>query len=153
MGDSVIIDLIEDCAHPVPGLEDLLFDVLYRDFGVSRGGEWLDEMPGSALALARGTDGVLVGAVRLLASAADASRQLRQLAVKGDYRGRGIGSRLVAAVEAHAAAGGTDTIWLNARDTAFRFYERRGYAFDGPGFVSELTGIPHRRMVKRLDQR
>ena len=50
-----------------------------------------------------------------------------------------------------AAAEGADEVWLHARDTAFGFYERLGYVPEGEIFVSELTGIPHRTMRKRLD--
>lgn len=65
-------------------------------------------------------------------------------------RGRGLGSRLLAAAEALALARGCHAAWLDTYDFQARpFYERHGYAAFGT-----LDGFPggHRRffMVKRF---
>jgi len=131
-------------------LERLLFEVLYRDFGVSRDHDWRHDAPGSEIAVAVADDGELIGAARLLPAPGDPSRQVRQVAVVPGAQSRGVGSALMQAVEARAAEQGATQVWLNARDTAFRFYERLGYGFSGEPFTSELTGIVHRSMCKRL---
>jgi predicted GNAT family N-acyltransferase len=137
-----------------PGLDDdlerLLFEVLYRDFGVSADHDWREDEPGSQIAVAISDNGELLGAARLLPAPGEESRQVRQVAVLPGAQARGVGGALMRAVEQRAAEEGATEVWLNARDTAFAFYERLGYTFSGDTFVSELTGIPHREMRKRL---
>lgn len=130
----------------------LLYEVLYRDFGVSIEHDWRQEMPGSLIAVALAGDGALLGAARLLPAPGDARRQVRQLAVLPGAQSQGVGRALMEALEARAAEEGATEIWLHARDTAFAFYERLGYEFTSEIFVSELTGIPHRTMRKALAQ-
>lgn len=126
----------------------LTYAVLYRDFGVPPDGDWYHIEPDAhAVALVREH---LVGTGRLLGKASAVRRQLRQIAVEPVLQGEGIGTSLVETLERRAASEGAREVWLNARDTAFAFYERMGYRFDSPTFISPLTGIPHRRMVKRL---
>ena len=92
-------------------------------------------------------EGELVGCVVL--TAVDGSTvKLRQMAVRPDHQGRGLGGRIVAFAERLAADRGCREIVLNARESAVRFYEHAGYAVTGEVFT-EVT-IPHRRMVKRL---
>jgi predicted GNAT family N-acyltransferase len=57
----------------------------------------------------------------------------------------------MSAIERIAAEQGACDLWLNARHSAFGFYEALGWRFDGEPFDSELTGIPHRLMRKRLE--
>lgn len=65
--------------------------------------------------------------------------KLRQMAVRSDTRGRGIGARLLrAAVAMHPPP---DQIQLHARLEAVGFYERVGFRTEGPIF--EEIGLPH----------
>jgi GNAT superfamily N-acetyltransferase len=92
-------------------------------------------------------EGELVGCIVL--AAVDASTvKLRQMAVRPDHQGRGLGARIVEFAESLAAERGCREIVLNARESAVRFYEHAGYAVTGEIFT-EVT-IPHRSMVKRL---
>lgn len=125
------------------------YEVLYRDFGVGPKTEYYRTGEAGVHAIAL-SDGALVGAARLLGAPGERDRQLRQLAVSVAWRGRGIGQALVEELETHACVTGTERVWLYARDTAYAFYERLGYEFCGETFVSELTGIPHRKMCRRL---
>jgi ribosomal protein S18 acetylase RimI-like enzyme len=74
--------------------------------------------------------------------------RMRQLAVRTELQGRGIGRALVAFSERFARQQGFDEIILHARETAVGFYERLGYESDGGRFI-EVT-IPHVRMRKLL---
>ncbi len=129
---------------------DVLYDVLYRDFGVARGTGWYDARPDSVHSVALGAADEILGTARLMPAPGDTARQIRQVAVVESAQGLGVGRALVHALESHAAAEGATRIWLHARDTAFPFYERLGYRYTSELFVSELTGIPHRTMEREL---
>ena len=91
--------------------------------------------------------GRLVGVVML--RLVDARRgKLRQMAVAEAARRRGIGERLVGALEGHARANGMSEIELASRMVARGFYERLGYVAEGEVFT-EVT-VPHIHMRKRL---
>lgn len=93
---------------------------------------WIVEPPGfEAAALALGDLG-----------------HLQRLAVRGAWRGRGVGSVLVSAVEAEIRERGLLAVYLAAQATAVPFYERLGYVAYGAAFVE--AGLDHRHMLKRL---
>jgi predicted GNAT family N-acyltransferase len=98
------------------------------------------------LAALDGTE--LVGC--LLLSDRGAGRiQMRQVAVREDRQGQGLGAAMVRESEAEARRRGFTTMVLHARETAVPFYLKLGYAVVGEPFV-EVT-IPHRSMEKHLD--
>ena len=74
--------------------------------------------------------------------------QMRQVAVKPDRQGTGLGRALALEAEAKARALGFTRMMLHARDTAIGFYERLGYAREGDPFLE--VGILHQQMAKRL---
>ena len=74
--------------------------------------------------------------------------KMRQVAVRSDAQGRGVGRALVEASERWAVENGFATMALHARETAFPFYLRLEYTVVGEPF--EEIGIPHRAMRKRL---
>ncbi|MDA3845126.1 MAG: GNAT family N-acetyltransferase [Vallitaleaceae bacterium] len=76
------------------------------------------------------------------------SYKVRQVATKDNYRGLGIGSRLVGLAETWAMDHKIYKIVLHARITAITFYEKLGYVSEGALF-SEI-GIPHMSMYKVL---
>ena len=129
---------------------DLYYDVLYGPFGVARDFEWYHPAHGSVFAIGLGAEDALLGSARLLPAAGDDARQVRQVVVAPDAQGLGLGRALMAAIETAAAEQGARELWLNARHTAFGFYEALGWEFSGPLFESELTGIPHREMRKQV---
>lgn len=75
--------------------------------------------------------------------------QMRQVAVKPEQQGTGLGRALVDEAEAKARAQGFTRIMLHARDKAIGFYERLGYHREG-GLFTEI-GIVHQQMAKRLN--
>jgi len=74
--------------------------------------------------------------------------RLRQMAVTPALQGQGVGARLLAFAEDWARGTGAREIEMHARVVVLGFYERSGYAREGPEF--EEHGIPHVVMRKRL---
>ncbi len=94
---------------------------------------------------------VFDGEVVACASLADLGRRvakMRQVAVKLELQGSGIGAALVRFFEDTARARGFARIALHARQSAVPFYEHLGYHTFGPIF--EEVGLPHLRMEKNL---
>ncbi len=129
---------------------DLSYEVLYRDFGVAREGDWYHPANGSEFAVALDSGGLILGTARLLPRPGDASRQVRQVAVSPTAHGRGVGRALMFALERLAVEEGANELWLHARTNALGFYERLGFVAQGEVFVSTLTGIPHLTMRKSI---
>lgn len=74
--------------------------------------------------------------------------KLRQMAVQPAAQGKGLGKRLLLAVEQWLIARGFNEITLDARLSALGFYQRLDYQPQGQPF--EQVGIPHVLMTKRL---
>jgi GNAT superfamily N-acetyltransferase len=112
----------------------ILPDEVRRRLG--EGPAWVaawDRVVGTVAAL-EGSDGVYV----------------RGMAVEPRARGQGIGARLLAAVEAHARAGGHGRLHLRTAPfltAALALYERAGYRRTG---VSDFFGTRLLTMEKRL---
>ena len=95
-------------------------------------------------------DGRPVGTARLREDD-ETTAKAERVAVLSDERGRGIGRRLMAAVEAHAVDAGCEAVVLHAQVPVVGFYEELGYATTSDVF--EDAGIPHREMRKGLSER
>lgn len=147
---GIWIEIVPDDWPLLQAVDELLYEVLYRDFGVPWLGPWRHTGPHGVLAVAAAEDGRVFGAARLVHGAEGEPQQVRQLAVRGSARGHGVGHALLATLEDAATERAARVIWLNARENAYGFYQREGYGFAGDTFVSELTRIPHRRMAKEL---
>jgi len=144
---------IEILAHDWQRFDEVLelyYDVLYGPFGVARDFDWYHPAHGSRFAIALGAGDELLGSARLLPEAGDEMRQVRQVVVASSAQGLGVGRELMTAIERVAAEEGALELWLHARHTAFGFYEALNWEFVGEPFVSELTGVLHREMRKRL---
>jgi GNAT superfamily N-acetyltransferase len=74
--------------------------------------------------------------------------RIRGMATAEGRRGRGIGARVLEALLAHARAGGGAVIWCHAREGAWEFYERAGFAAHGEAFDDGLA--VHRSMWREL---
>ena len=74
--------------------------------------------------------------------------QLRQMAVKEEYQGQGIGSALLAIAEKIAKNEDYKIIILDARLSAINFYKKHNYSQIGEQF--RLIGLPHVKMMKIL---
>lgn len=67
--------------------------------------------------------------------------QLRGMAVLPTAQGKGVGSRMLAAVHTTASDLGW-SLWCNARENAVPFYAKNGWRIDGPAFDIPPIG-PH----------
>ena len=74
--------------------------------------------------------------------------QIGRMATAADHRKRGVGAKVLEALERMAALRGLAEIVVHAQLPAEPFYGHRGYAKEGDVFLEE--GVPHVRMRKRL---
>ena len=76
--------------------------------------------------------------------------QLRGMATQPERRSQGLGARLLAAAVETARSRGGRVLWCEARTSAMPFYERHGFAADGPEYLHAETAIPHHLMAMRI---
>lgn len=100
-----------------------------------------------AYLMARGKAAECVGSARLVALDARTGK-VGRVAVLPEHRERGVGSLLMRTVEEVAQEEGLLELLLDSQLHAVGFYQRLGYASEGPVFLD--AGIQHRRMRKAL---
>lgn len=76
--------------------------------------------------------------------------QVRFMAVDPTWSRKGLGSKILAELEAHARSRGAQTMILNARDQAVPFYKRHGYVTSGKAHALFGGAVAHVRMTKLL---
>jgi len=76
--------------------------------------------------------------------------QIRYMAVKENYRSKGIGTLVLEELEKRAKNKQIKHIVLNARENALQFYIKNGYSIVGKGDTL-FDSINHWRMQKDLD--
>lgn len=74
--------------------------------------------------------------------------QLRQMAVRKDYRGKKIGAAIIEFAEEVAKENNFSTLMMHARDPVIDFYKKCGYEIAGDQFFE--VGIGHHKMQKQL---
>jgi predicted GNAT family N-acyltransferase len=74
--------------------------------------------------------------------------KIGRLAVLSEFRGKGVGSRILRMLVHEAVHRGLSEAVLHAQVQALPFYEKHGFVAEGPVF--EEAGIPHRKMCRRL---
>lgn len=74
--------------------------------------------------------------------------QIGRMAVLPEYRGQGIGSKLLDFILQVAASKNIEQVYLHAQTRAIPFYERQG--FKPYGDVFHEANIPHRSMLKNI---
>ena len=87
-------------------------------------------------------DGEPVGTARAVSKAF--GWKIGRVAVRRPYRGRGVGLALMRAILASGREAGVAEARLESQTHALPFYERLGFAAEGPEFLD--CGIPHRLM-------
>jgi predicted GNAT family N-acyltransferase len=106
-----------------------------------------DEYDGEALHFMALADGRTVGTARVVLKDNGASAKIGRVAVCRSNRGFGIGTLLIAAIEAAADLRHVHNFLLDAQTHALQFYARLGYEAFGDEFMD--AEIPHRHMKKR----
>jgi predicted GNAT family N-acyltransferase len=84
-----------------------------------------------------------IGTARLLKNG-----QIGRMAVLADYRGKGIGSKLLKHIVELAKSRGLTSVYLHAQTHAIGFYEKHHFRIEGDAFTE--AGIPHVQMLRRL---
>lgn len=125
-------------------LAEIRREVFIDEQGVPPDLEWdgLDPTATHWLAL---VDAQPVGTVRLLGDG-----HVGRMAVRQPWRGQGVGRALMTAVLDHGRQSQHE-LFLHAQVDAIPFYERLGFAAEGPVFQD--AGIPHRTMRLALGPR
>lgn len=90
----------------------------------------------------------VVGTMRLLFDRDEKHIVVGRLAIKKDYRGKGIGSKLLQYAERQAGSHGMSELKLGAQLTAKEFYKSNGYTAYGPIFQD--ANIDHIMMNKTI---
>lgn len=94
------------------------------------------------------SDGTSIVGILLLRPLSENTVKMRQVAVRKELQGAGIGKQMVAYSESLAHSMGFKVIELNARKVALAFYLSQGYTQVGDEFLE--IGIPHFKMIKNL---
>jgi predicted GNAT family N-acyltransferase len=90
--------------------------------------------------------GEVIGTGRLVFDSEGA--RIGRVSVLPNFRHRGIGSQLIAALEAEATARGFAEVTLHAQSYVQEIYDKNGYTVSGPNFLE--AGIDHVPMTKQL---
>lgn len=116
--------------------------VFVEEQGVPEDEEWDGADPDCRHFLADDSDGRPIGTARLMPSG-----QIGRMAVLRQWRGQGLGARLLGLAVDAARAANCPSVFLHAQSHAVGFYERAGFKVTGAPFLE--AGIEHREMTLR----
>jgi ribosomal protein S18 acetylase RimI-like enzyme len=126
----------------------LRWKILRAPWNQVRGSERADDEADSTHLMVLDDDNLLLGVGRLHFNGIGEA-QIRFMAIDIPHQRKGIGTRLLQALEHRAVEHGASSITLDARETALGFYRKRGYSSQGPG-QTLFNSVAHVRMVKVL---
>ncbi len=118
--------------------------VFVEEQGVPANLEWDEEDASATHAWARDATGQTIGTGRLL----PASGRIGRMAVRADWRGRGVGRAILTCLMEAARTQQLATVTLHAQLTALPFYRHQGFALQGEPFLE--AGIQHQTMTRTL---
>lgn len=95
--------------------------------------------------IARDSAGNPVGGARMLRDG-----HIGRMAVLEQWRGREVGTALLRRMLEQARQWEAKGVYLDAQVHAIGFYERLGFVTEGEEFID--AGIPHRRMIRPLEE-
>ena len=130
-----------DKAQPVAG--PLRFAIFVGEQNVPAGIELDDLDAGCTHAVAYDADGKAIGTGRLLPDG-----HIGRMAVVVEWRRRGVGAEILAALIEEARKSGHAEVLLSAQLQAAEFYREHGFTAEGK--VYEEAGILHQKMRKKL---
>ena len=126
----------------------LRWSLLRRPWGGKRGSE-IDELEEKSFHKAIIINNMVVGIGRI--HFIDKLGQIRYMAVKNKFSRKGLGSKIVLALEKIAVENNSKKIFLNSRENAIQFYEKNGY-LKVKRVKSSFGSIVHYRMEKVLEK-
>lgn len=129
--------------HKMVRLRD---EILRKPLGLAFSREELEEEKNHILVGAFDEDKIL--ACCMLTRQDEETVRLRQMAVRKNQQGKGIGHSMMMFAETLARDKGFKKLMMHARDTAIGFYEKQGYKTSGEQFIE--VSIPHHVMEKVL---
>lgn len=135
---------LTDWSRDLSALRDVRTRVFIEEQHVPVALEWDEEDAESVHALAS-ADGTPIGTGRLTPDG-----HIGRMAVLAQWRGRGVGSRLLEILMEAARERGDTICRLHAQTHALAFYTRYGFRTEGKEFMD--AGIPHQTMVLRFDE-
>ena len=106
-----------------------------------------DEYDAAALHLLLLDEETVIGTARIV-DKGDGRAKIGRVAIIKEYRGRGLGDLLMRETLQIAKTQGYTSAILDAQTYAIPFYEKLGFAPQGPEF--DDAGIPHRHMTRPL---
>jgi predicted GNAT family N-acyltransferase len=108
--------------------------------------EWdeVDPLAQHVLAFVKKCDAVGTGRL-------EPTGKIGRVAVLPQYRGTGLGSRIMRHLVNQATESGFARVYLHAQVAAKGFYERLGFTAEGPAF--DEVGIPHVRMCLGIERK
>ncbi|MEO9863959.1 MAG: GNAT family N-acetyltransferase [Yoonia sp.] len=120
--------------------------VFIEEQGISEAEE-MDDLDESAIHMLATVDGQPAGTARLLLQ--DDIGKIGRICVLSDYRGTGLGARIVEAAMDHLRTlPNIKRAKLGSQDHAIGFYEKLGFVGYGPFY--DDAGIPHQDMIRDL---
>lgn len=127
---------------------DLRFEILRKPWNQPKSStkdEW-EQNSIHVLMLNEKDEAIAVGRLQLNNSE---EGQIRSMAVREDFQGKGLGSSIIKFIEQKAKEEKLNLITLDSRENAVKFYEKHGYEVIGSSYL--LFGvIPHFKMKKTL---
>jgi len=127
---------------------DLRWKILRAPWNQPRGSERVTDDETSTHLMALDDNNTLIGVGRLHFNSIREA-QIRFMAIDLPEQRKGVGTRLLQALEARAIEHGASSITLDARETAMGFYRKQGYNPQGPGHTL-FNSIAHVKMTKEL---
>ena len=127
----------------------LRYKILRKPWGQPRGSERdnEDEISHHRMIIAEATgDAIAVGRLQINTTE---EAQIRYMAVADNYQGKGLGSKIVTALEDIALDKGANRIILQARENAVQFYQSNGYKVVEKSYIL-FDEIQHWLMKKEL---
>lgn len=126
---------------------DLRFRILREPLGKPRGSERNDgDATGQHFALFENTQIIAIARLELLS---DKEAQVRFVAVETNLQGKGLGKKIMQAVEQACQEQQIERLVLHARDYAVLFYQQLGYTLLGPSYKL-FDVLQHFEMEKRF---
>ena len=106
--------------------------------------EWdeFDEISQHVLALDHSGNPIGTGRIK-------ADGQIGRMAVLNDWRNKGVGQSILDELLKLSSQSIHDEIYLHAQLSAIKFYEKSGFIINSDEFID--AGIPHKTMIKRID--